>query len=67
MYEFLKMLLPAAEKIFNIRNITMQENDPYFGNRIKIEGSDGVNNRFELILTSDDHKTSSGETENEHS
>lgn len=66
MYEFLKILLPAAEEIFNIRNITMQENDPYFGNRIKIEGADGENNRFELILTSDGHKTSSGGAENEH-
>lgn len=51
MYEFLKMLLPVAEKICNIREITMQENNPYTGTRITINGVDSENRSFELRLT----------------
>lgn len=57
MYEFLKMLLPVAEKICNIREITMQENYLYNGKRIVIEGVDSENRSFELRLTINDNET----------
>lgn len=57
MYEFLKMLLPVAEKICNIREITMQENYLYNGKLIDIEGVDSENRSFELRLTINDNET----------
>lgn len=61
MYEFLKLLLPVAEKICNIREITMQENNLYNGNRIEIDGVDSENRSFELRLTVKDNETSAEE------
>lgn len=57
MYEFLKMLLPVAEKICNIRKVTMQENYLYTGKRIEIEGVDSENRSFELRMTIKDNET----------
>ena len=61
MYEFLKMLLPVAEDICNIRDITMHENDPYTGKQIKIEGVDNENRSVELRLTIKDNETGAEE------
>lgn len=58
MYEFLKMLMPVAEKICNIRDITMRENSPYTGNQITIKGVDSENRSFELRLTIEGNETS---------
>lgn len=61
MYEFLKMLLPVAEQICKIRDITMQEDNPYTGKRITIKGVDPENRRFELRLTIEDNENSAEE------
>ena len=61
MYKFLRKLLPVFEQIFNIREVTMSDNDPYFGNRIKIKGVDDDNRSFELLLTVEDSKTGAEE------
>lgn len=61
MYKFLRKLLPVFEQIFNIREVTMADNDPYFGNRIKIKGVDDDNRSFELLLTVEDSKTGAEE------
>lgn len=61
MYKFLRKLLPVVEQIFNIREVTMEDNDPYFGNRIKIKGVDDDNRSFELLLTVEDSKTGAEE------
>lgn len=61
MYEFLKILLPVAEKICNIRDVVMQENNPYTGKRITIKGVDAENRSFELRLTIEDPETSEEE------
>lgn len=58
MYKFLRKLLPVVEQIFNIREVTMLENNPYFGNRITIKGADGENRSFELRLIVKDNETS---------
>lgn len=61
MYKFLRKLLPVVEQIFNIREVTMEDNDPYFGNRINIKGVDDDNRSFELLLTVEDSKTGAEE------
>lgn len=56
MYEFLKMLLPVVEEIFNIRDIKMEENNPYWGDRITINGVDSENRSCDLSLTIEKHE-----------
>ena len=50
MYEYLKMLQPAAECIGNIEDIRVSSNDKYWGNQVKISGTTAEGKIFELEL-----------------
>ena len=50
MYEYLKTLMNAAEKIGSINEVSMDGKTTYCGDRIKISGVSGRGEAFELRL-----------------
>lgn len=50
MYEYLKMLQPAAEQIGEITEVSMTEDCKIFGKRVHIEGVDEDGREFTLEL-----------------
>lgn len=50
MYEFLKTLMDAAEKIGSINEVSLKEKTSYCGSRIMISGVSGGGEVFELRL-----------------
>lgn len=50
MYEFLKNLMDAAEKIGSISEVSLDKKTTYCGNRIEIYGVTGSGEAFELRL-----------------
>lgn len=50
MYEILKVIMDAAEKIGSIRELSLEEKTTYCGNRIEISGESGSGEAFELRL-----------------
>lgn len=50
MYEFLKTLMDAVEKIGSINEVSLKEKTSYCGDRIEISGVSGSGEVFELRL-----------------
>lgn len=50
MYEILKVIMDAAEKIGSIRELSLKEKTTYCGNRIEISGVTGSGEMFDLRL-----------------
>lgn len=50
MYEFLKTIMEAVEKIGSVNEVSLKEKTSYCGNRIEISGVSSSGEAFELRL-----------------